>query len=353
LLAVAGPGLAQPGEATEQANGEPGVLFSLGLNVGDAFAYALDTELTVTQMGSENDAEPSALPEQALEYEAEVRFTVIDVGDDGAARLRAAVFAYEAEWEDAAGETEYSHGGLEQLRQQMNENGDGDPDAEGDRDASPLDRAFMALARTTVSVTLDAEGAVTGLTGFERFNELVRGEAAVDDRFIGPFANEPFRELIEPLFTIDGARGARWSVGDGWQTDKSLDFSNVAALDYTYSWQVDEIEDDEVELSGAAQVSVRRPTTPDALRPDLALRAASETVETEYDRERRLVSERDASYQLELVFSWAGDERSMLLEQTTRGSTALELIDPDSLGWSDEERGDDDDEGDGGEDGDT
>jgi len=142
-------------------------------------------------------------------------------------------------------------------------------------------------------------------------------------------------------------------VGGGWQTDKSLDFSNVAALDYTYSWQVDEIEDDEVELSGAAQVSVRRPTTPDALRPDLALRAASETVETEYDRERRLVSERDASYQLELVFSWAGDERSMLLEQTTRGSTALELIDPDSLGWSDEERGDDDDEGDGGEDGDT
>jgi len=340
IAAASGVFLAASASA-QQSPPAPGdsdsVMIEIDLRPDRSFAYAFDTEVDIVQRGAEGDADAADLPDQNLEYEAEVRFTVVAVQPDGARTLNATVWAYEAEWEEGDAEREYSRGDLERLRGRLDEV------FEDAGDLSPADRLFVALARATIVVELAPDNSVASVAGLEGFGEAVRASDDIDDRFLGFFTNDAFADLVGPIFTADGAVGTRRLPGQAWQTAKTVDLSNIAAMDYAYDWSVVEIDDDEVTLRGEAQITVRRPTNPDDLRPNVALRSAEETVVTEWDADERLVEEREAEYSTSLAFTWSGQDRSIRLEQVATGVTEADLIPLDELGWTEDE---DDDEND-------
>lgn len=330
---------AQDGAAGQDAGG---VLIALGLSEGDTFAYRLETELTIEQTGSQGEDGASELPLQDLEYEADVRFTVVSVGPDGAAEVRASFFAYEAEWSQGETEADFERNDLEALRGRLGEVFD-DPG-----DITPADRLFVTLARTTPVLTIGADGTITGVTGFEQFASAVRASDEVDDRFLGFMTNQQFAEIVGPIFAVDGANGVRLTDDATWRTTKTVDLSNIAVLDFAYDWSVDEISEADVSFDADATITVRRPTTPDPIRPDIELLESSESVEVVWDRSTNRVASRDAEFAVAFTLSWSGEEQSISVTQRSEGSTEIEAIALEQLGADEDE---DEEEGEGADDG--
>lgn len=308
----------QGGEASGQGRA---VEIALGIEAGDVMRYTVSTELEIEQRGAaprggEGAApEQAALPTQELSYDADLRFTVAEVSDDGSAQIRVTAERYEASW-SVGGDGGSVSADLEAMRREM--------EAGGMAEAPPSDRAMAALARAVGVIELDAEGAVTGVRGFAGFERAVRSMSGVDDRAIGFLTNEQMLGLVRPIFTADGAAGGSWSPGEGWQTTRMVELSNAGVLDYTYAWTLASADGGVAVIEGTADIGLRVPTTPDPMRPDLTLGEASETVRTRWDLDAGQLLGRRSEQSNTIVFELAGEVRSARLEQTTRGTTTIE-----------------------------
>jgi hypothetical protein len=314
-----------------------------GLSAGDTFDYRFSTDLMITQTATQGEADAVMLPDQELEYEADVRFTVGGVGEDGLREVRAVVLAYEAEWESGPN---LAAADDDEAEDEDGDEEDDENEVEFDYDLEPLrgnldevfpdpammsdaDRAMVALARTTIVMQVDASGEVVGVRGLAGFNEVVTSAAGLDDRLLGFFTDAQFLELTSPVFTVDGAAGAVRSEGDTWEVSKSIDFSNIAAIDYAYSFELASIDDDEAVIEGSAVVSMRTPTTPNPIRPGVTLGASNETVRTVFDRDQGRVTDRVAQHTITMTFRAEAGGESVVIEQTTRGEREAELIEED------------------------
>ena len=328
-LAAANPALAQDGLGVASA-----------LTEGATFDHSFSTDLLITQTAVQGGGS-ILLPDQELEYDADIRFIVGSIGADGLRQVQAVVLSYEAEWESGVGlvEDDDADGGDDTDSDDQGESDEvefeydleplrGDiaevfPDASQMTDA---DRAMIALARATIVLQVNPAGEVVGVRGLSAFNTVVGASPELDDRIIGFFTDLQFLELTSPVFSVDGAAEAPRSPGDTWTVDKSIDFSNIAAIDYVYSFEIAGPRGDEIVIEGEADITMRLPTTPNPIRPGLTLGEASETVRTVFDADRGLVSARAAEHSVTMSFSAAAGEESVVIEQTTSGERTAELI---------------------------
>jgi len=331
-----GLGLGLAGVASGQDGAGEAVEIRLGASEGDTMTYAFSTQLAVAQEGAASGGEAegggndeaapmeelAALPEQRQSYDFAARFTVSGIEDDGAMEIRMVVLSYAASWTDgeAAGTVSAN---LDTLRRQAEEA----PGEIAERDA--VTRAMATLGRAVGVISLDAEGLVAGVRGFEGFERTVRSMRDVDDRAIGPFTNTGVLEAVRPVFEAEGAIGKAWRPGEGWQSSRSAALANLGALDFTYDWELRSAAAGVAVMEGEAQVELLIPQTRDARTPRVTLREGAESVRTLWDIEDGALISRSSEQRNELMFNLEGAERAVRLRQTTSSESSIQRVDDD------------------------
>lgn len=314
VLGVAAPvAVAQPEEAVEVV---------VSAEEGVEWVYRFRTELEIEQRGSAAAGEDAGeLPAQSQSYDAVMRFRVRSLEADGSGEVSVVVLRYAAAW-TGAGEANSVSADLEALRARM----EGADAAGAMAEEEPGTRAMGALARATGVIELGEGGSVDGVRGFSTFERTVRSMGEVDDRAIGFFTNTQVLELVRPLFEAEGAAGSAWSVGDGWQSERTVEVSNLGALDYMYEWTVAGAAGNDVVMEGEAALSLRVPEVRDARVPVLSLTGGEESVRSVWDLRGGMLKERVATHEVSMTFAFTGAERELRLEQSSAGETRIERV---------------------------
>ncbi len=321
----------QPALATQDTPTEATI--KLDAQVGDEMTYRFETRSRIRQRGGgqlptdddqvdQPEAIEAQLPDQTLRYTADLRFTIRDIKDDGAMDVAITIDRYEAEFMEA-GQTLNIERDLTELRTD-----DLEDTLENLGAIDARERALIALARTTAIIEINPSGAITDTRGFDTFVNTVRNDDTIDNRIVGFFTDDLIAQIAAPVFDADGAIDNTWAIGDNWQTERSLDISNAAVLDYTYDWRLAEItpNDNTATIAGRATLGLRTPTDDKPLRPTIEIGPSREVVTTTWNLDNNHLAERRAEFTQTITFRWQGAEQQAVIRQVASGRTTIEHL---------------------------
>lgn len=265
--------------------------FEISMTEGDEFAYRTRMELQIEQQQLE--ADPT---EQIMSYDVTTKFTVRGVEEDGTATVMVRVTEAAIEIADGEDRSQYEFRAL----------------AEGEEYATPF---AAAVVETVVTLMVSPDGQITGILGAEAYQAALTATDDADPRLLGFFTPDQFRDMFQPLFTIEELNGKPRRVGTGWATTREVELPPVAILDLSYNWKFSGLLDDVATLSSNIETTVRRPSTPDPSRPTVVLEDSSGNVLTQWNRELKAVTRRIST--LSMKTQWALGDLQVNLDQTS------------------------------------
>lgn len=269
---------------------------------GKTLAYDVSVEMTVRQ--KEGEAEPRAME---LRQRARVSLTVEDMGEDGSAALTGTISGVSVGWKDGDVEATWEEGG-----------------AETGTDAG---RALAAIAQGAMQdalrVTIDPQGVISGMSGFEAARAALEEQNALDESTLGMFEPVAMASRLAPMFQGDaggagehvaGAGSRR--VGHGWQTTERVGLGSAGALEITTDWVLKEVTDGVALIEGVSRVEALRPQEPSPGAPVVRVEGASGTTRTTWDMTAGALRSCETEQALTMV--WTLGDLTLRQEQTSK-----------------------------------
>ncbi len=178
-----------------------------------------------------------------------------------------------------------------------------------------------AIKASTITLTIDPEGKITGVDGLSAAEEEVGKRGELDRTALGIFDTDYLRETLAPLFTADGASKGPRRAGDGWQSEETIGLGPAGGVRTTTDWSVVEVSPSAVRYEGKPSLAVLRPAAPDEMTPSLEIAEQSASVQAEWSREAKALASRAARQSARTVWT-LGDEK-MEQKQTISSTIAI------------------------------
>lgn len=225
-----------------------GVLITPTIEAGASVSYGVSLEIILQQ-----DGEPAGQLSQA----SQVKITITEVADDGAAKARLT-------FTNLAMHLENDEHSLDMLWLP-------DQPAGAEDEADAATAAFAEIGQAIVDSVIDlniaANGAVEYVGGLEKLAELLGAQDAFGPEMLGVFAPGQIPDVFSPIFTADDLAGAVHDKGDGWQTERRVQAGPAGSFVFTTDWVVTQASPQTVSYQGAESVEVARPETVESTTP--------------------------------------------------------------------------------------
>ena len=235
---------------------------------GSMFAYRYSMQLLIEQQQGER-----ALAPQSASHDLVLDFTVRTMDPSGDTELALSIEAATIVVTDGSGD------GAVRRTIQVPPHAPADP---ADTTATGLFAVGKALDDALIIFKVAPSGDVKDITGLTGFIQAFAALESADARLVGPLEPRQLENLLEAIFTADGAAGTTRAIGAGWQQARSVEVPPVAVLEFTDDVKFASVTTGKAVLESAGRIEVRRPAAEAPARPTLAVDGYESTVTTRW-----------------------------------------------------------------------
>ncbi len=252
-----------------------GVLITPSIEVGVSYAYGVSLEISLQQDG---------VPAGQISQASQVKITITEVADDGAAKARLT-------FSNLAMHLETDEHSLDMLWLPDQPAGAED---EADDATAAFAKIGQAIVDSVIDLNIATDGAVEYGGGLEKLTELLGAQDAFGPEALGVFAPGQIPDVFSPIFTADKLAGAVHDKGDGWQTERRVQAGPAGSLVFTTDWVVVQASPESVSYQGAESVEVARPETVESTTPVFNVTEHEGKVRAEWNAAAGLLKNRES-----------------------------------------------------------
>jgi hypothetical protein len=273
------------------------VTLKTGLIKGRQMTYEINQNWTIEQRDT-----PQGDPRTfKSDVGAMVVLKVVDVDDQGNARVSARFTSFSTRYEDQTGPTSVAF--------------DMKPDA------NPVGLATLEkpLGETTFMFSVNAEGKASDFSGGDDFfAALGQNEQATVELF-GFFRPNMMGDVFTQVFSCDGGIGAH-ETGDTWQDSRRIQMGSAGAIEVTTNSTLGIAQGDFAAISGTTSFDLYVPRERGENAPVISLGESGGEVLTRWDTNKGGLIGRSANHEL-VIDGAVGDNRTV---QWQRAETRIE-----------------------------
>ncbi len=248
-----------------------------GLIEGRELTYSIDQKWSTEQRASE-DADPATYKS---EVSATVDLEVLDVGEDGSARVAARFTSFSTRYEDPEGATAVSF------------------DMEPDEDAEGLATLEAPLSRTTFIFNVDAEGNAADFAGMDEFIAALGSTEGVTPELFGFFRPNMLGDVFTQVFSADGGIGTH-EQGDTWFDTRRISFGSAGAIEVSTNSKLDVAQDEFVVITGITTFELYVPRERGENVPAVSLGDSGGEVLTRWDVDQGAAISRFSNHEVNI-----------------------------------------------------
>ena len=268
-----------------------------GLIKGRQMTYEINQSWEIEQRDTPQ-AEPRTFESEVT---AMVTLKVVEVDDEGNARVQCRFKSFSTRYEDQSGPTSLAF------------------DMKPDKDATGVATLEKPLAETTFIFTVDASGKAENFTGMDEFFAALSQTEGATPELFGFFRPNMMGDVFTQVFSCDGGVGMR-ETGDTWQDTRRIQFGSAGAIEVSTNSTLDIAQDDFAAITGTTNFDLYIPRQRGENVPVISLGQSGGEVLTRWDTKNGGLISRAANHEVN-IDGTMGDMRTV---QWQRAETRIE-----------------------------
>lgn len=185
-------------------------------------------------------------------------------------------------------------------------------------------RVCGAVAGVAATLTVDADGFITGVEGLETIVAALGEQSEFDQSIVGVFSARQLAATLQPVFNADrrGGSAPQRRAGEGWQNIETVPLGDAGAFQIITEMRVVSANADRAVLAGTPTFEILRPADADATSARVRIASQSGSVSVVWDAQRGALERRAATQEIGTVWTLGGLE----LTQQQRAETTISRV---------------------------